>query len=74
MEIYFVFEGNTYRVGRSAYDKGKILLPDGRLFDVIWDESGESPSVRCLSEIRNIYSSASKAVAKATRSVLAELV
>lgn len=72
MEIYFVFEKRTYRVSRRAYELGKILLPDGRLFDVIWDESGDNPRVRSLSQVRNSYAIASLAVANATRSVLAE--
>ncbi len=39
MDIFFRFENTNYRVSFDAYEKGRIVLPDGRLFNVIWEET-----------------------------------
>lgn len=72
MDIYFSYEGSFYKVGFDAYSKGRIVLPDGRAFDVIWDECGEVPCVRDLVEFQHNFSDADPhAIAHLTRAELA---
>jgi len=55
-DIAFEFEGRHYLVESTAYDKGRIVLPDGRMLEAAWSESFP-PQPKDLHELNHTFKS-----------------
>lgn len=71
MDIFFRFEGQNYRVSFDAYEKGRIVLPNGQLFLILWEETCPPKVLELIPVEHNYQYAAAKVIATLFRAALA---